>query len=159
MLFHGRRIFEEMPITDHHNKTKIADATLGFIGLGYMGSRIAKRLIDAGHPVVVYNRDRAKAEALVSRGAEVAATPGELASVTEVIFSCLSDGSAVRNIYCSESGVFDYAKPGTVIVEMSTVAPETSFELAAAGRDFGIRVLDVAISGSTPAAEAGALTL
>jgi 3-hydroxyisobutyrate dehydrogenase-like beta-hydroxyacid dehydrogenase len=132
---------------------------LGFIGLGYMGSRIAKRLLDAGHALVVFNRNRAKAEALTSQGAEVAVSPGELASGIDVIFSCLSDEQAVHRVYLSAGGVLDYAKPGSVIVEMSTISPEASVQLYQAGRERGIQVLDVAISGSTPTAEAGALTL
>jgi 3-hydroxyisobutyrate dehydrogenase-like beta-hydroxyacid dehydrogenase len=132
---------------------------LGFIGLGYMGSRIAKRLIDAGHRLVVFNRNRAKTEALASYGADVAGSPGELAAATDVILSCLTDGQAVRNVYLAAGGVLDYARPGAVIIEMSTITPETSQQVFHAGCERGIAVLDVAISGSTPAAEAGALTL
>jgi hypothetical protein len=127
----------KMPITDQHNKTKTAGARLGFIGLGYMGSRIAKRLIDAGHRVVVYNRDRAKVEALISQGAELTASAGELASAADIILSCLSDESAVRNLYFREGGVLDHAKPGSVILEMSTIAPGASIQLAEAGRACG----------------------
>jgi 3-hydroxyisobutyrate dehydrogenase-like beta-hydroxyacid dehydrogenase len=160
MLFHGRAMSKKVPMLEQNTKTKAVEGRrLGFIGLGYMGSRIAKRLIDAGHRLVVYNRDRRKAEALVSQGAQLAASPGELASVTDVILSCLSDGSALRNIYFSEDGVLHHAQPGTVIVEMSTVAPGASVQLAEAGHELGVRVLDVAISGSTPAAESGTLTL
>lgn len=149
-----------MSILNEDSKRKIAGASrVGFIGLGYMGSRIAKRLIDAGHRVVVYNRDRLKAETLASQGAEMAASAGELASAADLIFSCLSDEKAVRSVYFGAGGVLDHAKPGGVIVEMSTIAPETSIQLAEAGEKLGIRVLDVAISGSTPAAEAGTLTL
>jgi 3-hydroxyisobutyrate dehydrogenase-like beta-hydroxyacid dehydrogenase len=132
---------------------------LGFIGLGYMGYRIAKRLVGAGHPLVVFNRNRAKTEALASYGAQVAASPGELAAATDVILSCLTDGQAVRSVYLGAGGVLDSASPGTVVIEMSTITPQISQQLYEAGRDRGITVLDVAISGSTPAAEAGALTL
>jgi 3-hydroxyisobutyrate dehydrogenase-like beta-hydroxyacid dehydrogenase len=132
---------------------------LGFVGLGYMGSRIAKRLLDAGNQLVVFNRDRAKAEALGSYGAEVAASPGELASATGIILSCLTDGTAVRSIYLDRGGVLDFAAPGTTVIEMSTITPETSQQLYEAGRQRSIKVLDVAISGSTLAAESGAVTL
>jgi 3-hydroxyisobutyrate dehydrogenase-like beta-hydroxyacid dehydrogenase len=141
------------------NSTTDDGRKLGFIGLGYMGSRIAKRLVDAGHPLVVFNRNRAKAEALALAGVEVVASPGELASATDVILSCLTDGQAVRNVYLGAGGALDCARPGTVIIEMSTVTPETSQHLYEVGCERGIEVLDVAISGSTPAAEAGALTL
>lgn len=132
---------------------------LGFIGLGYMGSRIAKRLLDAGYPLVVFNRNNAKTEALASYGAEVAGSPGDLAAATDLILSCLTDGQAVRNVYLDAGGVLDHVRPGAVIIEMSTITPETSQQLYQAGSERGVAVLDVAISGSTPAAEAGELTL
>ncbi len=132
---------------------------LGWIGLGNMGSRIAKRLKDAGYPLVVYNRDPSKAEQLTSQGAELAAHPAELADTADVIFSCLSDCAATQDIYFGADGVLQTARPGAHIVEMSTVAPETSLHLFRLGREIGVSVLDVAISGSTPAAESGSLTL
>ena len=132
---------------------------LGWIGLGNMGSRIAKRLRNAGYPLIVYNRDRSKSEDLISQGAEIAASPAELAASADVIFSCLSDGTAIQSVYFGPDGVLRNAKPGAYIVEMSTVSPETSLHLFRTGRDRGISVLDVAISGSTPAAESGSLTL
>jgi 3-hydroxyisobutyrate dehydrogenase len=132
---------------------------LGFIGLGYMGSRIARRLLGAGHPLVVFNRNRAQSEAFGTYGAEIAGSPGELASSTPIILSCLADEQAVRGVYLGIGGVLDYAAPGTIVVEMSTIAPATSREIYQAGRARGIDTLDVAISGSTLAAESGALTL
>jgi 3-hydroxyisobutyrate dehydrogenase-like beta-hydroxyacid dehydrogenase len=133
--------------------------TLGWIGLGNMGSLIAKRLLAAGYPLIVYNRDRAKAQAFASQGAKVADSLAELAVAADVIFSCLSDGAAVQDVYFGPDGVLRHTKPGAHVVEMSTVAPETSLELYRAGRESRVAVLDVAISGSTPAAEAGSVTL
>jgi len=149
-----------MRATDHESIiNKVAGSKLGFIGLGYMGSRIAKRLLDAGHPLVVFNRNPAKAEALHSFGAEIAASPGELASRTGTILSCLSDDQAVRGVYLDTGGVLNRAASGTIVIEMSTIAPETSQQLFEAGRERDIDILDVAISGSTAAAGSGALTL
>jgi 3-hydroxyisobutyrate dehydrogenase-like beta-hydroxyacid dehydrogenase len=132
---------------------------LGWIGLGNMGSRIAKRLRNAGYSLIVYDRNRSQAEEFISHGAEIAAGPAELAAAADVIFSCLSDGAAVQSVYFGADGALRNAKPGAHIVEMSTVAPETSLNLFRAGRERGISVLDVAISGSTPSAESGSLTL
>ena len=132
---------------------------LGFIGLGYMGSRIAKRLLNAGYPLVVFNRDRTKAEALRAQGAEVSTDLGELASAVDVIFSCLADEKAVEAIYLNPGGVLDCVREGTIAVDMSTVAPDTARQLSQAGRKRAVDFLDVAISGSTPAAESGTLTL
>jgi 3-hydroxyisobutyrate dehydrogenase len=75
------------------------DTRLGFIGLGYMGSRIARRLAAAGFPMVVYNRDREKAAELAELGAEVAHNPGELAREADVVLSCLADATAVEAVY------------------------------------------------------------
>ena len=138
-------------IADHHR--------LGFIGLGHLGSHIARRLLAAGFPMVVYNRDSYKAKELMVLGAEVALQPGKLAGGVDVVLSCLADGAAVESVYLGPGGVLRNARPGTRVIELSTVGPETSRNLYRAGRELGISVLDVAVSGSTPAAEAGTLTL
>jgi 3-hydroxyisobutyrate dehydrogenase-like beta-hydroxyacid dehydrogenase len=135
------------------------DPKLGFIGIGSMGRPIARRLLEAGYKVSVYNRDRSKAEALVGYGAIVANSIAALASNTDVILSCLANDDAVRNVYAGPEGVFANARPGTVVIEMSTVNPETSRELYKLGVARAVSVLDVPISGSTPAAEQGTLTL
>src|SRR5437879_12174716 len=131
---------------------------LGWIGLGNMGSRIAKRLRNAGYPLIVYNRDRSKSEDLISQGAEIAASPAELAASADVIFSCLSDGTAIQSVYFGPDGVLRNAKPGAYIVQMSTVSPETSLHVYRAGADRGNSVSAVAISGSTHAGESGCIT-
>jgi 3-hydroxyisobutyrate dehydrogenase len=135
------------------------DPKLGFIGIGSMGRPIARRLLQAGYKVSVYNRDRSKAEALVGYGAVVANSIAELASNTDVILSCLANDDAVRKVYADREGVFSNVRPGTVVLEMSTVNPETSRELHKLGVARAVSVLDVPISGSTPAAEQGTLTL
>jgi len=132
---------------------------LGFIGLGHLGSPMAQRLLSAGFPLVVYNRESNKTEALSTLGAEVARDPGKLAAEVDVVLSCVADGAAVEAVYLGAGGVLRNARPGTRIIEMSTVATDTSRELYRAAREFGISVLDVAVSGSAPAAEAGMLTL
>jgi 3-hydroxyisobutyrate dehydrogenase-like beta-hydroxyacid dehydrogenase len=132
---------------------------LGFIGLGHLGSRIAARLVGARFPLTVYTRDPAKTKALAALGADVAPDPRKLADRVDVVLSCLADKAAVESVYFGSGGVLRTARPGTVIVEMSTVTPETSQKLFQAAHQLGISVLDVPISGSTPAAEAGALTL
>src|SRR6266849_8718929 len=132
---------------------------LGFIGLGYLGSRIAACLAAAGFPMVVYDRDHTKAKGLAAIGAEVAKDPATLAGEVDVVLSCLLDGAAVETVYLGTGKVLRNARPGTRIIELSTIAQPTSRQLYQAAREFGISVLDVAVSGSTPSAEAGALTL
>jgi len=132
---------------------------LGFIGLGHLGSPMARRLLAAGFPMVVYNRDTNKTKAFAALGAEVARDPGELAAQVDVVLSCVPDGAAVENVYLGPGGVLRNAKPGTLIIEMSTVASDTSQRLYRIARELRISVLDVAVSGSAPVAEAGTLTL
>jgi 3-hydroxyisobutyrate dehydrogenase-like beta-hydroxyacid dehydrogenase len=132
---------------------------LGFVGLGNMGSRIAKRLLDHGYEVTVYDLDAAKAQALAVNGGIVAKDIRELAGTVDVLLSCLTNDEAVASVFEGPDGVFAAARPGTIVLEMSTIAPETSRELHRVGAKRGIEVMDVAISGSTPAAEQGTLTL
>lgn len=137
----------------------VPGARLGFIGLGHLGLRIARRLVTNGFSVVVYNRDRRKSEQLASLGATVAQSIGELAGDVDVVLSCLTDGAAVEAVYLGTGNVLQTARPGTRVIELSTVAPRTSRRLFQAAREFGIPFLDVAVSGSTTAADAGTLTL
>jgi 3-hydroxyisobutyrate dehydrogenase-like beta-hydroxyacid dehydrogenase len=132
---------------------------LAFIGLGNMGSRVAKRLLAAGYAVSVFDRDRSKSEAHKQNGATPVDSVAELAKSVNVFLSCLTDDQAVRDIYYGPAGVLANAPAGLVILEMSTVSPATSRELANKASDLGVQMLDVAISGSTPAAEAGTLLL
>jgi 3-hydroxyisobutyrate dehydrogenase-like beta-hydroxyacid dehydrogenase len=133
--------------------------TLGFIGMGNMGSRIAQRLLDHGYRLEVYDLDSAKTEAIAAKGATVAKNIFELAHVADVVLSCLTNDEAVRSVYTGPAGVFAGARRGTVMLEMITISPESSRELHRLGASNGIEILDVAISGSTPAAEQGILTL
>jgi 3-hydroxyisobutyrate dehydrogenase-like beta-hydroxyacid dehydrogenase len=132
---------------------------LGFIGLGYLGSRIARRLIAAGFPMVVHDRDLEKASDLAALGAEIAPSPASLAMDVDVILTCLPDGAAVDAVYSGADGVLRNVKRGVRIVDLSTIAPQTSRALHDCARKVGVSMLDVSVSGSTPAAEAGALTL
>jgi 3-hydroxyisobutyrate dehydrogenase-like beta-hydroxyacid dehydrogenase len=140
------------PITLDHRK-------LAFIGIGSMGRPIARRLLESGYNLTAYNRDRSKAEALIGYGGIVANSIAEFASNIDVVLSCLANDDAVRSVYTGSNGVFANVRPGTVLIEMSTVNPETSRELYKLGAARGVSVLDVPISGSTPAAEQGTLTL
>jgi 3-hydroxyisobutyrate dehydrogenase-like beta-hydroxyacid dehydrogenase len=102
------------------------------LGLGAMGGAIAGRLLDAGHTVRVWNRTPERADPLVARGAERAATPAEAARGTEVVIASLSDEEAVRDVILGDGGALHPLDPGAVLVDASTVAPETSHDLARA---------------------------
>ena len=132
---------------------------LGFIGVGAMGSRVVRRLRDHGYQVSVYNRNRSKAEALLPYGVSIAGSLAELGMSADIILSCLSDDDAVRNVYFGNDGILAGSRQGQVVLEMSTVAPDTSRELHAQGAKHGVAVMDVAISGSTPAVEQGTVRL
>jgi 3-hydroxyisobutyrate dehydrogenase-like beta-hydroxyacid dehydrogenase len=132
---------------------------LGFIGLGNMGSRIAQRLLVHGYQLSVYDKNLANAETIVGAGGIVQKSIPELASRVDVVLSCLTNDEAVRSVYTGAEGVLVGARPGTVVLEMSTISPDTAREMHSLGARGGIQVLDVAISGSTPAAEQGTLTL
>src|ERR1700704_1327245 len=132
---------------------------LGFIGIGNMGGRIAKRLLDHGYQVIAYNRSRPAAETLVKYGARVADSIAELASEADIILSSLTNDDAVKSVYTDPKGVFAHLRRGSAIIEMSTVSPATSRELYALSREAGVKCLDSPVSGSTPSAEEGTLTL
>jgi 3-hydroxyisobutyrate dehydrogenase-like beta-hydroxyacid dehydrogenase len=132
---------------------------LGFIGIGNMGSRMAIRLLEHGYQVIAYNRRREAAEALLKYGATVAGTIAELASKADVILSSLTNDDVVKSVYADPQGVFAYVRSGSAIIEMSTILPATSRELYDLSREAGVNFLDSPVSGSTPSAEEGTLTL
>jgi 3-hydroxyisobutyrate dehydrogenase len=136
-----------------------AKSKLGFVGIGYMGRPIAQRLLKSGFRLTAYDRHRTKAEELIRYGGTVAENVAELSSSCDVVLSCLASDEAVLNIYKGADGAFANAHRGSLVIDLSTVSPQTSQELSRLGSERGVGVLDVTISGSTPAAEQGALTL
>ena len=132
---------------------------LGFVGIGYMGRPIAQRLLESGFRLSAYDRHRTKAEQLIPYGGTVAESVAELSSSCDVVLSCLATDNAVLSIYKGADGAFANAHRGSLVIDLSTVNPETSQELSRLGSERGVHVLDVTMSGSTPVAEQGALTL
>ena len=132
---------------------------IGFIGLGLMGSRLAQRLHAGGWNIRAWNRSPQPAEAISKRGIPTASSVAELVADSDVIISSLANDAAVRSVYLDEGSVFSSVNPGTIILEMSTISPELSRDLHREARTKGVNFLDVAISGSTPAVEAGTITL
>jgi 3-hydroxyisobutyrate dehydrogenase-like beta-hydroxyacid dehydrogenase len=142
------------------NPTECSGArVLGFVGLGYMGSRIARRLMDAGNPLGVYNRTREKTRALAERGARVYDSPRELAADADTVLSMLADDAALEHVMLGPDGVLSGARPGTTIIDLSSVHPDSSRRLASAARPRNVTVLDASVSGSTPQAEDGSLVI
>lgn len=124
-----------------------------------MGSRMGQRLLAKGYKVAAYDLMRTRAEDLTIDGATVPDSLADLARTARVIMSCLTDDEAVRGVYLGGDGILANAAANTLILEMSTIRPQTSRELAREGADRGLHVLDVAISGSTPVMEQGMVTL
>jgi 3-hydroxyisobutyrate dehydrogenase len=140
------------PITQENDR-------LGFVGIGYMGRPITRRLLESGFKLTAYDRSRSKTEELVPYGGKVAQSVAELSSSCNVILTCLPSDQAVLDISRGPDGVFANAHRGSLVIDLSTVYPETSQQLSRLGSQYGIQVLDVTMSGSTPVAENGLLTL
>jgi 3-hydroxyisobutyrate dehydrogenase-like beta-hydroxyacid dehydrogenase len=133
-------------------------ATVAVLGLGAMGSRVARRLLDAGHDVVVWNRTAEKAAPLVDAGAKAAASPAEAAGRAEAVITMVADPAALRDVTEGEAGVAAGVRPATTVIEMSTVGPEAVRRLAAVlGGRAGL--LDAPVLGSRTEAESGTLKI
>jgi 3-hydroxyisobutyrate dehydrogenase len=139
--------------------TDASGRRLGFVGLGLMGSRMARRLLDAGYGMTVYNRTSDKTQALVTAGASRGSTPRAAAEASDVILYSLADDAAVREVVLGTEGVLEGARPGSILVDLSTVLPETSTAVAAAARSKDVAAIDAPVSGSTPQAEQGTLII
>ncbi len=132
--------------------------TLGFVGLGVMGGRMAKRLLDARHPVVGYNRTREKARWLADSGLRLVSSPREVAQAADAIFTMVTDTAALEAVTRGPDGILAGLRPGAVLVEMSTVSPEAVRALAADVAARGAELLDAPVSGSPATLDAGQLS-
>ena len=133
--------------------------TIGFVGLGAMGGRVAGRLLASGHQVYGTNRTAAKAQPLLEQGLVWRRTPREIAEAADVVFSMVTDDAALEAVVSGPDGILAGVTPGTVYVDMSTVSPDASREVADRVRARGGQMLDAPVSGSVPQAEAGSLTI
>ena len=134
-------------------------ANLGFLGLGIMGGPMAGHLLKAGHRVALWSHTEGKAAEAARQGnGVVCSTPAEVGAAADVIFLCVGNSEMSRQTILGENGVAKGAKPGTVIVDTSTVAPEGSREMAAELSKIGIKFLDAPCTGSKPGATNGTLT-
>jgi len=133
-------------------------ANLGFVGLGVMGSRMVKRLLDAGHSVIGYNRTKSKAQWLLDRGMKWADTPKAVAEKTEIVFSMVANTSALRVVTSGDDGILAGLRQGQIYVDMSTVSPAATRDLAQQIETKGARMLDAPVSGSVSTLEEGKLS-
>jgi 2-hydroxy-3-oxopropionate reductase len=132
---------------------------IGFIGLGIMGKPMARNLINAGHDLVVYDIVQASVESVAAAGAAAAASAKAVAEACGHIITMLPNSPHVRAAVLGDNGVLEGAKPGTVLIDMSSIAPGASREIAAACAKAGVKMLDAPVSGGEPKAIDGSLSI
>lgn len=134
-------------------------AHLGYIGLGTMGGRVTKRLLDAGHTVTGYNRTKSKCQWLIDAGLQWADTPRQVAASADVIFSMVTNTAALQQVTEGQDGLLAGLGAGKIYCDMSTVSPAFSRDLATHVAAVGAQMLDVPVSGSVITLEQGNLSL
>lgn len=136
----------------------MAKARVAIMGLGIMGSGMAGRLLSAGFPLTVYNRNRDKSAPFASAGATVAGSPGEAASKAEIVISMVADDVASRGVWLGDNGALAGASRGSVLIECSTLTVGWIKELAALAAQRGCELLDAPVTGTKPHAASGELS-
>lgn len=131
--------------------------SIGFIGLGVMGEPMAANLLRKGYSVTVYNRSPGKEEELVKLGADVAGTPAEATRDADIVITMVSNDAAIEDIYYGVDGIIGALKPGTIVIDSSTISPKLSRKLAASIRERFSDFIDAPVTGSKPAAIEGTL--
>ena len=139
--------------------TRTTRLPVGFIGLGIMGTPMAGHLLKGGHPLTVYNRTRSKTAGLVAQGAAVADSPAEAAARSEIIIVMVSDTPDVDQVVAGPRGVIEGVRPGSVVVDMSTIAPQTERALDAKLRARGAALIDAPVSGGDVGARDATLAI
>src|SRR5918998_142975 len=132
---------------------------VGFIGLGIMGGPMARNLMEAGYGLTVHNRSPEKAEELGEAGATVAETPGETAENSDVVITMLPDSPQVSEVVAGDDGVLEGISEGSLLVDMSTISPVVTEELAEAVKEKGASMLDAPVSGGDVGAIEGTLSI
>ena len=145
--------------TIRHSEQQKKKPSVGFIGMGHMGSAMAHRLLEAGYPLTVYDRTLARAQPLEQRGAVVAQTPKDLAAGCEVVMACVTDDRAQESVMLGPDGAVAGVHAGSTVIDLSTVSPVASRRLYQAMKEKVVPVLDAAVSGSIPQVEQGSLVI
>jgi 2-hydroxy-3-oxopropionate reductase len=135
------------------------DTRLGFIGLGVMGTPMARNLLGAGYPLVVHNRTPARAQALAQFGARVADSPREVAQLSEVVITMVPDSPDVEHLYLAADGLLAGAAPGQLFIDMSSIEAQVARSLAQRAGDLGVQTLDAPVSGADVGAQEGTLSI
>jgi 3-hydroxyisobutyrate dehydrogenase len=136
------------------------DTQFGFAGTGLMGAPMAARLLAAGYSLTIWNRTRAKILPLLEKGAHEADNPADVARAATVVFACVTDGRAMEAAVFGPGGIAEGAQKGGVVVDFSSIAPDTTRDIAARLFDqTGMAWVDAPVSGGVPGAEAGTLAI
>ena len=130
---------------------------IGFIGLGLMGQPMARRLLEAGHPLTVWNRTAEKAKSLLTAGAAWADSPKAVAQTSEVVITMLTDSAASEQVACGPAGILEGARSGLMLIDMSSITPETSRTIAERAKAMGVAMLDAPVTGAPRVATEGKL--
>ncbi len=134
--------------------------SLGFAGIGLMGLPMCQRLLAAGYPLVVWNRNPQKCAALVAVGARQVAAPAQLCQQADLVLLCLANTEVVREVVFGPGGIAEGARPGQLLLDLSSLEPGATREMAATlARDTGMGWVDAPVSGGTQGAEAGSLAI
>jgi 2-hydroxy-3-oxopropionate reductase len=134
-------------------------ATIGFIGLGVMGRPMAEHLVRAGHEVTVHNRSQDPVRALVEAGAKAGASPAEVADGADVVITMVPDSPDVEAVVLGQQGVLETAGQGLLLIDMSTIRPDTARAVGEAAAARGVRFLDAPVSGGQAGAEEASLSI
>jgi 2-hydroxy-3-oxopropionate reductase len=132
---------------------------IGFIGLGIMGRPMVRNLLKAGFAVTVYNRSRPAVDELAAEGAAAASSPRDVAAQSDVVITMLPDGPDVEAVVLGDEGVLAGAQHGSLLIDMSSIAPGVARRLADAARNKGVAMLDAPVSGGDKGAIAGTLSI
>ncbi len=132
---------------------------IGFIGLGVMGRPMARNLLRGGFDVVAFTRDRDVLAEIAAEGAEAGSGPADVASRSDVVITMLPTSAVVAEVVGGPGGVLEGARPGSLVVDMSTIDPSVSRSLAGAARERGVGMLDAPVSGGDVGAQQGALSI
>jgi 2-hydroxy-3-oxopropionate reductase len=132
---------------------------LGFIGLGIMGKPMVKNLLKAGHEVIVYDVIQSNMDQAVAEGADPANSSKEVAEQCKLIITMLPNSPHVKSVVMGENGVLDGAQPGTILIDMSSIAPQASQEICKACGEKGVKMIDAPVSGGEPKAVDGTLSI
>lgn len=132
---------------------------VGVVGLGIMGKPMARNLMKAGFSLTVYNRTRARMDEVVNWGARGANSPAEVAAASDVVITMVSDSPDVRQVILGPGGIIEGARPGSVVIDMSTISPKVTREISAALAERGVAMLDAPVSGGEKGAIEGTLSI